>query len=147
MECKQKAHHDKTTKLRCFNSGNLVFTKNNGYGPKWIPGTIESSTGPLSYTVVTENGQVLKRHVDQIRRRELSRLPELDPSTPQVGPNPPTVVPEQVLSPASVCPTIPVKNSESGPPESEPSPVAQEPQTPSLRRSIRERHPPDYYRP
>lgn len=100
--------------------------------------------GPLSYTILTENGQV-----DQIRRMELSRLPDLDPFTPQVGPNPPTVVSDQFLSPSSVCPTTPVKNSESGPPklESEPSPVVQEPQTPSLRRSTRERHPPDYYRP
>ena len=142
---KQKGLHDKTTKPRCFNPG----TKNYGYGPKWIPGTNESCTGPLSYTVLTKNGQVLKRHVGQIRRRELSRPPQLDPSTPQVGPNPPTVVPEQVLSPASVCPTTPMKNSESGPPklESEPSLVVQEPQTPSLRCSIRERCPPDYYRP
>lgn len=145
---KQKAHHDKTIKLRRFNPGNLVFTKNYGFGPKWVPGTIESCTGPLSYTIITENGQVLRRHVDQVRRRDLSRLPELDLSAPQMVTNPPTAGPEQVSSPAPDRPSTPVKNSDSGTPklESEPTPVVPVPQTPGLRRSTRERRAPDYYR-
>lgn len=72
---KQNVNHD--TKLRSFSPGNPAFTKNYGYGPKWIPVTIESCTGPLSCTVLIGNGQVVRGHVDQIRKRELSGVPNI----------------------------------------------------------------------
>ncbi|XP_029904245.1 LOW QUALITY PROTEIN: uncharacterized protein K02A2.6-like [Myripristis murdjan] len=123
---KQKVNHDNRTKLRSFSPGNPVFTRNYGYGPKWIPGTVESCTGPLSCTVLIGNGQVVRRHVDQIRKRELSGVPDTDPSTPQVVNTPSLVIPEEVQSPevrASDSPT-PVEDFKSDTPMlgSEPPP-------------------------
>ena len=66
----QKRNHDTQQKQRSFVPGDPVFTRNYGYGPKWVPGTIGSCTGPLSFTVHLGNGQVWRRHVDQVRRRE-----------------------------------------------------------------------------
>ena len=35
---------------------------------RWIPGTVISKSGPLSYTI-SENGQKHKRHIDQLKKR------------------------------------------------------------------------------
>ncbi|XP_022595499.1 uncharacterized protein K02A2.6-like, partial [Seriola dumerili] len=96
---KQKVNHDTHTKLRSFAPGNPIFTKNYGNGPKWIPGTIESCTGPLSCTVLIGNGQIVRRHIDQIRKRESSGVPDIDPSTPQAVSSPSLMETEQVQSP------------------------------------------------
>lgn len=45
-------------------------TRNFSYGAKWIPGFIAKSTGPLSYKVMLNGGFLVRRHVDQILRRE-----------------------------------------------------------------------------
>ena len=148
---KQKVNHDTRTKFRSFSPGNPVFIKNYGYGPKSIPGKIESCTGPLSCTVVIGNGQVVRRHVDQIRKRELNGVIDLEPSIPQAVSIPSPVMPKQVQSPeVQASDALPhVKDSESGPPMlgSESPLVLEEQLTPPLRRSIRERCPPHYYRP
>lgn len=106
------------------------FYKNYGYGPKQIPGTTESCTGPLSCTVLIGNGQVVRRHVDQIRKWELSGVPDIDPSTPQAVSIPFPGMPEQVQFPevrVSDSATH-VEDSESDPPMlgSESPPVLQE---------------------
>lgn len=46
--------------------GNHVMYKNYSNGPKWLPGKILDKHGPSSYSVLTEDGQVVKRHIDQI---------------------------------------------------------------------------------
>lgn len=46
--------------------GDSVLTRNFSLGPKWIPGIIESVTGPVSYKVMLGDGRVVRRHVDQI---------------------------------------------------------------------------------
>lgn len=38
--------------------------------PRWIPGTVEARAGPRSYTVMTSEGRVERRHVDHIRKRQ-----------------------------------------------------------------------------
>ena len=35
---------------------------------KWIPGTVVSKSGPLSYTI-SASGQKSKRHIDQLKKR------------------------------------------------------------------------------
>ncbi len=39
-QASQKTHHDKHTKERNFATGDSIYTKNYGCGPKWIPGLI-----------------------------------------------------------------------------------------------------------
>ena len=40
---------------------------------KWIPGIIEKVTGPVSYQIRLENGQIMRRHVDSVRARFLAQ--------------------------------------------------------------------------
>ncbi|XP_061156017.1 uncharacterized protein K02A2.6-like [Syngnathus typhle] len=68
-QLKQKENHDTRSKQRGFTSGEDVLIRNYSYGPKWIPGVIQNTSGPLSYTVSVGTGQVVKRHVDQVRAR------------------------------------------------------------------------------
>lgn len=65
-EASQKAHHDRHAKVRNFVAVDHVYTKNYGWGPKWIPGLIQEIAGPVSYTVLLGNGKVVRRHVDQL---------------------------------------------------------------------------------
>lgn len=62
----QTKDHNKKAKGRWFKTGDSVLTQNFSLGPKWIPGIIESVTGPVSYKVVLGDGRVVRRHVDQI---------------------------------------------------------------------------------
>lgn len=63
---RQTRDHDTKAKGHWFTLGDSVLTRNFSLGPKWIPGTIESVTGPVSYKVMLRDGRVVRRHVDQI---------------------------------------------------------------------------------
>ena len=41
--------------------------KNFRPGPDWIPGTIVSKLGPLSYLVETTDHQLSRRHIDHLK--------------------------------------------------------------------------------
>lgn len=53
--------------LRQFKEKEAVHMRHYGGGPKWVPGAVVEATGPLSYKVQTADGQVHRRHVDQLR--------------------------------------------------------------------------------
>nr|XP_050033479.1 uncharacterized protein K02A2.6-like [Dermacentor andersoni] len=65
--------------VRLFEVGDRVFVRNSLYGPMWLPGIVDSVTGPVSYLVVTKDGRRRRRHVDQLRSRSASYA--LDSST------------------------------------------------------------------
>ena len=46
---------------------------------KWIPVKVVKKTGPVSYEVITENGIILRRHVDHLRKR-FSNTEHTEPS-------------------------------------------------------------------
>ena len=46
-----------------------MYSKNFGQGPKWIPGEIVESTGPVSFLVKLVSGQIIRRHQDHLRFR------------------------------------------------------------------------------
>ncbi|XP_039635261.1 olfactory receptor 11A1-like [Perca fluviatilis] len=74
-QLKQKQTHDANRKVRSFSPGDNVFVRNYSYGPKWIPAVIQSSSGPVSYTVIIGCGQPMKRHMDQVRARLADTVP------------------------------------------------------------------------
>ncbi|KRZ82420.1 hypothetical protein T08_4957 [Trichinella sp. T8] len=49
-----------------------VIATNYAHGPKWCPATTVAPTGPVSYKVRTIDGQLWKRHLDQLRKRHPS---------------------------------------------------------------------------
>ena len=59
-------------------------------GPNWIPATIVEVQGPVTYSVETEDGQVWKRHLDQLKeiqaRRETTEFTSVDSEFPFVPP-------------------------------------------------------------
>ena len=56
--------------------------------PKWVPGFIQQQTGPLSYRCSLANGEVVKRHQDQIHTRTLPPKEDAE-LEPGVQNNPP----------------------------------------------------------
>lgn len=76
---KSKLQHDTSAYNRDIFVGDCVQARNFASGPKWLFGTVEEKTGPVSYTVRLEDGRLWRRHVDHIR----TRFP-VEPSVPRV---------------------------------------------------------------
>ncbi|XP_037529334.1 uncharacterized protein K02A2.6-like [Rhipicephalus sanguineus] len=70
---------------RKFAPGDYVYVRNYGAGDKWSPGTVEATRGTRFLEVKTVDGLV-RRHVDQVRKRSTHETPAADdmsrPSTP-----------------------------------------------------------------
>lgn len=146
-QLQQKHDHDKNSKLRSFATGDSVLVGNYSYGPKWIPAVVQSSLGPVTYTVSLGSGQTMKRHVDQVRagltaaasnlepNKDFQLFPDNDPGA--VGPLP------AVLSQGGGSPS-------GWPPDQQPAPEAEvRPESldaPVVRRSTRERRLPAHLR-
>ncbi|XP_039887198.1 uncharacterized protein K02A2.6-like [Simochromis diagramma] len=139
-QLKQKENHVTKKRLRSFTPGDKVFIRNYSYGPKWIPAVIVRASGPVSYIVTIGSGQTVKRHVDQVR----ARVADTVPSTPDREVEPlldKESVPECCLpseldtSPQPPAMELPYAPETPAPGDSSGTPV--------LRRSQRERRPPE----
>lgn len=69
-QARQKIDHDRKARSRRFSPGDSIFIRNRAQGDKWLPGTIVTTSGPVSYRVQTPNGRMYRCHQDQIRPRE-----------------------------------------------------------------------------
>ncbi len=58
----QKKYHDNRAKLRTFTPGQTVMARDYLSSKKWIPGVIETSSGPTMYKVKIYNGKIIVRH-------------------------------------------------------------------------------------
>ena len=68
---KQKETHDSHAKCRSFKEGEEVFAKNySGTGDRWLSGKVVQVTGPVSAVIELSDGTRVRKHFDQIRRRE-----------------------------------------------------------------------------
>ena len=63
----QVSHHDQHAKPRQFCVGQTVMARNYRQGQKWVQGVLTKQLGPLTYLVQVDQGQMWKRHVDQLR--------------------------------------------------------------------------------
>lgn len=84
MKSKQEASA-KPIPPRKFAPQDLVFALNMGRGPKWVPAVVMEITGPLSYSVLTDEGIHLKRHIDQLRRRYATPGADVGEMLPQAS--------------------------------------------------------------
>ena len=107
----QKRYHDNAKPLREFRVKDQVFVENYSVrGNKWLPGVVVEVTGPVSYKVCLNDNRIVRRHVDQMRSRNLGMRREVvapevlirtqnhgnedTPIAPQaVGPSEPGVIP------------------------------------------------------
>ena len=69
-QSQQKAAHDYHAKEREILEGQAVYAKDFRYKKAWLPGTVLKKTGPVSARVQLDNGTVIRRHQDHVRRRE-----------------------------------------------------------------------------
>ena len=66
----QKIAHDSHTKKQDFEVGDLVYAQNYGPGPKWLAGEIVEVSGSVVYGVCLEDGREVKKHGEQLRKRQ-----------------------------------------------------------------------------
>ncbi|KRY59721.1 Transposon Tf2-9 polyprotein [Trichinella britovi] len=59
----------KFERVRTFQTDDQVYAKNYSSEKAWKPAIVVTPTGPLSYQVQTEDGQLWHRHIDQLRKR------------------------------------------------------------------------------
>ena len=68
-QLQQKVDHDRHAKGRVFKTGTLVYARNFGSGHTWTPGHIVERSGPVSFMVKCSDGNLVRRHQDQLRYR------------------------------------------------------------------------------
>ena len=68
-QCQQKHFYkgNRNSMIDLYN-GMRVYVRNYNRGCPWVAGVVQSETGPLSYTIKLNDGRVVKRHLDQIRK-------------------------------------------------------------------------------
>ena len=160
----QKEQHDSRSKEREFSTGTKVWVRNMQRGDKWLPGTILSKEGSVTYHVEMANGRVRKCHTDQLRIRTVQpempdslNSPTLPLTSTALSSNVPNLPP--VESPngndSTAVEPDPNPSTPNSEPLSEPSneqPTVETPVVPSLnetecRRSSRARQPVDRFEP
>ena len=66
----QKKYHDCHSRHSIFEVGDTVFVRSLGSGGQtWLPGQIQETQGPLSYSVLLNDGRLVKRNLDYLRKR------------------------------------------------------------------------------
>lgn len=163
-QCKDDANRQGTSS-RTFNIGDDIFTHCDPVGARritWIPGVIRRVTGPLSFEIELRGRGMVKRHVDQIRKRwcdlpDVPNVPDIPTTTRSAVIPPPTEITEQELPSLATPPSDiePVATPE--PPATTVEPedlqtatsgsddLSDTPAPTPLRRSTRERKKPDRY--
>ena len=79
-QTRQAQQHDNSRSLRTFKVNDTVYVRDfTSSSTKWLPGTVVTVTGPLSYHVQLSSGETVRRHVDAIHPRHVS----IQPAQPQ----------------------------------------------------------------
>ena len=68
----QKVQHDKKSKPRTLKIGSNVLVRNFSTWPEWLFGTIVNTKGPLCYIVKLSDGRYFKRHIDHLRKTDIT---------------------------------------------------------------------------
>ena len=73
----QKFNHDRRARSLTLQVGDKVNIHNFPAGNGWLPGIIEEETGPLSFRIKLQDGQVVRRHIDHIIYRSTSQIAQM----------------------------------------------------------------------
>ena len=68
-QTQQKLNHDKYTPVHQFETDDAVYVQDLPSRSTWLPGTVVKIRGPLTYDIELEDGRIVMRHVDNIRRQ------------------------------------------------------------------------------
>ena len=81
----QKLTHDKSSVTRDFQEGEEVYARNfSTQGSRWLAGHITKLTGPVSVEVQLEDGSMVRRHFDQIRKKLTSTSENSMPDSEEI---------------------------------------------------------------
>ena len=153
---KQKQAHDNMKQIRSFREGDQVFSEHfASKNKKWTPGVIQQVTGPVSYQIRRlEDGRVVRRHVDNVQLRIVIVTNEASENEKDTVDNDQESW-EQFIPTSSTVVTTTTSASGSSVPEASPTGPPPPSVTTSsgdvnvagapLRRSTRQRPPPDRY--
>ena len=71
---KMAENYNKKSKVRCFHPGDKIYVKSHTQSaPKWIPAVLRERSNDVMISE-TEDGRVLRRHRDHVRRRHADSL-------------------------------------------------------------------------
>ena len=120
---RQKSYHDRRSKAREVSVGETVWIQNYRDSPRWVKGVVVDRVGPVSYLVQTSNGDIWRRHIEQLRPggddNDVSCPDDDDvslPLPPQNMETPPVQDPQE--QPSQPTPTDPSPSSTTAPAES-----------------------------
>ena len=83
----QKRTHDIHSKSRTFGIGEKVYVRNFGQGQLWLPGVVTKVTGPVSFLIRMQRGELKRCHQDQLRQRHHKTTERLEDENVQVSPS------------------------------------------------------------
>ena len=69
QQMKHKVSHDRSSRLTYFVKGETVYVQNFGTGQRWMPAVVQEVTGPVSFLVKLQDGRLMRRHQDHLRKR------------------------------------------------------------------------------
>ena len=70
----QKYYHDSHAIARQFQEGDSVYAQDFRQGQSWLTGIVVRGLGPVSFEVKTNDGQLIRRHQDHLRKRSSQTL-------------------------------------------------------------------------
>ena len=98
---RQKMAHDRSAQNREFQLDDTVYVRNFAGGAVWLPGRITAVRGPYSFEATLQDGRVVRRHIDHVRRRfpavpQESNTPPVDWFPPAADAEPAPVPPAEI---------------------------------------------------
>ena len=91
-------------KDRTLRAGDTVNAMNSTGQTKWVHGVIVEQTGPVSFRVRLDDGRVLRRHVDHVRRRCVNEKEDISVSEKELPPELPVEQPPETQEPVQADP-------------------------------------------
>ena len=74
----QKDHHDQHSYLHDIKEGEKVYVKDLPEGKTWLPGTISKKDGKVTYHILLDDGRIVRRHIDHVRKQICEPTTETD---------------------------------------------------------------------
>ena len=131
------------TRRVSFQPGDRVMGRNFSAGVSWLPGTILECEGEVAVKIKLDDGRIWRRHVDHVRNTEVPEEIRVEsqptPSSGTFESNDPLTAPAEQMTTPNNCGT---EHTEQ---ETQEQPRVEPPEPVGLRRSTRDRQPPDWY--
>ena len=85
-QMQQKLSHDSTARRMCFSKGETMYAQNFGTEQKWMAAVVREVTVsvPVLFLVKLQDGHLILRHLDHLRRRVADDEPAESDDIPEI---------------------------------------------------------------